>query len=203
MLQCAVMHKEPNLPELKEDPPQEDWNWSCQYSMLHMGDCEKCSHQVQCTGQALYWMSLSLNRVIELPRCHIEQEFQWGVNIGTRMCQEPSGLVDDGLHAASHMMAIGWVQKLWKLYSVWWMDTLLVVYQQLQRPWSERISLGPPCNTIYVLFSKSFKNWLSGSGLYQFRFGFSSGWWRKVWVWVKVPWTELNWTLATLLGAQV
>ena len=50
-------------------------------------------------------MSPSLNRAIELPKCYAEQEFQRGVDIGTRTRQEPSGLVDERLHAASHMMA--------------------------------------------------------------------------------------------------
>ena len=43
IVQCAMMPGEPDLPELEEDPPQEDWNWSCQYGMLHTGDCEECS----------------------------------------------------------------------------------------------------------------------------------------------------------------
>ena len=35
----------------------------------------------------------------------MEQEFQQGVDIGTRTHHEPSGSVDEHLHAASHMMA--------------------------------------------------------------------------------------------------
>ena len=100
-----MIYEEPDLPELEEGPPQEDWNWLCQYGMLHTGDCKECSCQVQHVGQELHQMSLLLNRAIELPRCYAEQEFQRGIDIGTRTCPKPFGSVDEHLHAASHMMA--------------------------------------------------------------------------------------------------
>ena len=105
IVQCAMMHGEPDLPELEENPPQEDWNWSCQYGVLHTGDCKECSRRVQHIGQALHRTSPSLNRAMDLPKRYAEQEFQQGVNIGTRTHQEPTGSVDEHLHAASHMMA--------------------------------------------------------------------------------------------------
>ena len=105
IVRCAMMHGEPDLPELEENPPQEDWNWSCQYGALHTGDCEECSCRVRHVGQALHRTSPSLNRAIDLPKRYAEQEFQQGVDIGTRTCQEPSGSVDECLHVASHMMA--------------------------------------------------------------------------------------------------
>ena len=37
IIRCAMMHGESDLPELEENPPQEDWNWSCQYGVLHTG----------------------------------------------------------------------------------------------------------------------------------------------------------------------
>ena len=44
IIRFVMIHEEPDLPELEEDPSQEDWNWLCQYSVLYMGDCEECSH---------------------------------------------------------------------------------------------------------------------------------------------------------------
>jgi hypothetical protein len=50
-------------------------------------------------------MNAPLNKAIRAPECYTERKFQWGIDIGTRTCQELSGSADECLHAASHMMA--------------------------------------------------------------------------------------------------
>ena len=47
-------------------------------------------------------------------------------------------------------------------------DTLLMVYQQLQRLWGGRVSLGPPCNIHIYCFPRVLANSLSSSGPNQF-----------------------------------
>jgi hypothetical protein len=109
IVHCAMMYEESDLAELEEmitsHSIQGEWDWSCQYGAMHKGDCEECSLRVQHVGQDLHQMNALLNEAIRAPERYTEQEFQRGIDIGTRTRQEPSGSADECLHAASHMMA--------------------------------------------------------------------------------------------------
>jgi hypothetical protein len=48
------------------------------------GHCEECSLRVQHVGQDLHQMNASLKEAIRAPEPYMEQEFQWGSDIGTR-----------------------------------------------------------------------------------------------------------------------